>query len=128
MPCAAHVVGVQVGGGVVPPHTGDARSKNMNSSASSWGVMFVLAVVHPPGKFDAAGVSPDDTWMSLKTNRPHAEVAPTGVSNEKYWGMAPLTVSIHWRMSVVSLIELMLWRGEFTGNRLGDGFGGTLVA
>ena len=43
-------------------------------------------VTHPEGN-GMPVLSPEATWMSLKTKRPHTEsgAAPTGVLNEKYW-------------------------------------------
>src|SRR5262245_39530674 len=61
IPCAAQVIGVQVGGGGVPPQTGDARSKNMNSSAPSCADMLVLDVMHSSFGNSAPGSFPDAT-------------------------------------------------------------------
>src|SRR5258708_29734684 len=73
---------VQVGGGCDSSQTGDARSKNMNSSALSCGLMVVD--LHSLG--NDCPLSPDDTWMSLKMKRPHwlAGAIPTGVLNVMY--------------------------------------------
>src|SRR5262245_61197399 len=71
--------------GVVCTH--DDRSKNMNSSAFSWGVMSSDAE-HPVGNglsgFDMPPPAP--TWTSVKTARPHcaSAVASTGVLNDRY--------------------------------------------
>jgi hypothetical protein len=82
-PACAQVSGVHVGGGggAAPLHTGDARSKNMNSSARS--CADIAVVVQPPGK-GLPVASPEATWMSLKTTRPQVVVEPTGPLNEMY--------------------------------------------
>ena len=71
-------------GGVVSERMQAAMSKNMNSSTFSWGDRSV--VVQPLGK-GALTWSPEETWMSLLTTRPHwfASGAPIGVLKLKYW-------------------------------------------
>src|SRR6185312_3280990 len=68
--------------------TQEDRSKNMNSSAFSWGDSAVD--VHPPGNgVSGCDESPDAalTWMSVNTTRPHwpAAGAATGVLKVRYW-------------------------------------------
>ena len=73
--------------------------------------------------------SPDDTWMSLNTNRPHtaSAAAPTGVLNEKYCETlvkvevpsVALGACTHSRMLVLSTIEATERRPSLTGKRLG---------
>ena len=55
--------------------------------------------------------------MSLNTKRPHAGVTPTGVSKEKYCGVAPVTVWIQSSVSVVSLIFVMLAAASCAGSQ-----------
>src|SRR5258708_2089729 len=59
------------------------KSNSMNTSAFSCGVM--PWVMQPVGNGLPAR-SPDETWMSLNTTRPHilSSSAPTGALNVKY--------------------------------------------
>src|SRR5690606_32740200 len=72
-----------------PTSTQDPMSNSMKASTFSWGSISPTSELQPSDG-NAAPLpdeSPDATWMSEKTTRPHRSDSPAsnGVVNEKYW-------------------------------------------
>src|SRR5207248_1448522 len=68
-PCAAHDIGLHIGGGGMSGVTHEVRSNSRYSSTFSCGVSG-LAVPHSPGKVPVA-LPPVLTWKSENSTRPH---------------------------------------------------------